>query len=98
MPNLFSKVRDALFPAKQSSPYRYTTADLQRQPAYREKVAEFLEHFGLKLEQRQAHPGVTYLMEGTLSDVFRNDVARQPHDGRQQTGLRRYQEPDDWLR
>jgi hypothetical protein len=97
--NILQRVKELILPAKADTDlYRYTTADLQRQPAYREKVAEFLEHFGLKLEQRQAHPGVTYLMEGTLSDVFRNDVARQPHDGRQQTGLRRYQEPDDWLR
>jgi hypothetical protein len=97
--SVFEKVRDALFPAKtaQPSPHRYTTADLQRQPGYREKVAEVLEHFGLKLEGRQSHSGVTYLAEGTLSDVFRNDAARQPHDGRKQTGLRKYLERDDWL-
>jgi hypothetical protein len=98
MPNLFQRVRDVLFPAKPSSVCRYTTADLQRQPGYREKVADLLEHFGLKLEGRQAHPGATYLAEGTLSDVFRNDAARQPHDGRKQTGLRRYRERDDWLK
>jgi hypothetical protein len=102
MPNVFQRVRDALFPAKtaQPSPHRYTTADLQRQPGYREKVADLLEHFGLKLEQRQGHPDAHYLMEGTLTDVFRNDAARQPRDGRrrEQTGLRRYRERDDWLR
>jgi hypothetical protein len=97
MPNVFQRVRDALFPAKPST--RYTTADLQRQPGYREKVADVLEHFGLKLE-RQAHHGVTYLSQGTLSGVFRNDAARQPHDGRKQTsvGIRRYRESDDWLK
>lgn len=99
MPNVFQRVRDALFPAK-PSPHRYTTADLQRQPGYREKVADMLENFGLKLEGRQARPGVTYLREGTLSGVFRNDAARQPHDGRKQTsvGIRRYRESDDWLK
>jgi hypothetical protein len=54
--------------------------------------------FGPKLE-RQGRYG-TYQKERSLTDVFRNDSARQENDARKKmkTGLRRFQEPDDWLR
>jgi hypothetical protein len=98
MPNVIERLWEALFPPKTpSTPYRHTTADLQRQPGYVEKVADCLERFGLKLE-KQGRQGTHYLSEGNLSEVFRKDAARQPNDGRKQVGIRRFQEPDGWLR
>jgi hypothetical protein len=82
MPNLFERIRNVFSPNK-SPAYRYTTADLQRHPKYRERVADYLADMGLKFE-KLSRPGVHhYLEDGTMSDVFRSDAARQPHDGSQ---------------
>ena len=67
-------------------------ADLHRNPEYREQVNDHLERAGQKLE-KQDRPEVQYLGDGrSLSEVFRNEAARQKQD--RDHGLNRTQVSD----
>jgi len=77
---MLRRVLDAIF----NKPTAYSSNasnDLRSDPRYRAEVAEHLERAGVIVANGDpSRPGVTYLPDGNLSTIFKNDAARQPHD------------------